>query len=452
MEKIAVNKLAEIIGAEGDVTKGLHCGGVSTDSRTVRAGDCFFAIRGKNFDGHDYVNQAIEKGAARAVVSRNIGVGRLGDKVLKVEDTIAALGRLAAWYRQKLNCRLIAITGSVGKTTTRELIYHVLSRHFKCHQSAKNYNNNIGLPLTILGADGGHEIIIAELGTNHPGEIACLTKIARPDAAVITNVHAAHLEGFDSIQAVAEEKISIAQGLREGGRLFINRDQEILVNLARKRGIAFTGFGRSAPAGDVRYTPEGGYFRTKNADIFVPLPGPGNLDNALAAFAVCRNFGVGAVEFADDVKSFGGCEMRTEVLRMAGVVIINDCYNANPASMKNALEILRMLSKEQNRRSLFICGEMAELGRHAAALHQQLGENIGRLGVQVVIGIGPMANIAAQQASKINSRLRLWSFTDTVSACNGLSEIVENDDIILVKGSRSARLEVVTEKLKQIFE
>ena len=224
MKNFHVKDLAQIINAHlhGDTDTSFQK--VNTDSRTIRPGDCFFAIRGENFDGHDYVADAFEKGAACAVVNQDCK--HKAPCLLKVNDTIDALGQLAAEYRRLMNFKVIAITGSVGKTTTRQITHHVLSRHFKTIQSQKNFNNQIGLPITILEANSEDEIVVSEIGADRPGEIAYLTKIAQPDIAVVTNVHPAHLAGFGSIETIAREKLSIAQGLGENGTLIINGDSK----------------------------------------------------------------------------------------------------------------------------------------------------------------------------------------------------------------------------------
>ena len=231
MKKFQIADLAKIIKAHPQQAASPDSfTGVSTDSRSIQPGDCFFAIAGDNFDGHDYVPGVFAKGAACAVVSRDIDPA--GNCLLKVNDTTKALGDFAAEYRRLMNFKVIAITGSVGKTTVRQILYHVLSRHYRVYQSPKNFNNQIGLPLTLLGADPDHQIVIAELGTNHPGEIAHLTRIAQPNIAVVTSVHPAHLEGFGNVSAIAKEKLSISQGLPPDGVLIINAEALTTYHLA----------------------------------------------------------------------------------------------------------------------------------------------------------------------------------------------------------------------------
>jgi UDP-N-acetylmuramoyl-tripeptide--D-alanyl-D-alanine ligase len=229
MKEFPIPALAKIIKAKPLTNTGIFTG-VSINSRTTKAGDCFFAIAGENFDGHDYVADAFAKGAVCAVVSKDIEDKKSsGKSILKVPDTVKALGDFASQYRRQAGFKVVAITGSAGKTTTRQITFQALSRHFRVHQSPKSFNNNIGLPLTLLSADPDCRIVIAELGSNHPGERACLTRIANPDIAVVTNVHPAHLEGFGNLQTITQEKLSISEGLTPDGVFIINADFDELV-------------------------------------------------------------------------------------------------------------------------------------------------------------------------------------------------------------------------------
>ncbi len=340
--------------------------GISTDSRNIRSGDCFFAIKGENFDGHDYIDDVFDKGAVCAVVHKELDKEASNGKcVLKVDDTIKALGDFAREYRKRAGYKVVAITGSVGKTTTRQIIHHVLSRHFKVHQSPKSFNNNIGLPFTLLNAPPETQIVIAELGTNHPDEIAYLTHIAAPDIAVVTNVHPAHLEGFGTLEAIVKEKMSISEGLLSDGVMIINSDFAQLTNFCRERNIHFISFGKSdGLAKNIEFHGLSSSFTIDNVRIELPLPGPGNVENALAAWTVCKLFDISAKDFAEAFIDARPCvsTMRAEVLQIGTLTVLNDCYNANPASMKNALEVLSNIDSSGKRRKVFICGDMAELG------------------------------------------------------------------------------------------
>jgi UDP-N-acetylmuramoyl-tripeptide--D-alanyl-D-alanine ligase len=442
--------------------------GVSIDSRTTEPGDCFFAIPGENFDGHDYIADAFAKGAVCAVVNQNSTSGHVPrGTVLRVCDTIKALGDFAHYYRQKASFKVVAITGSVGKTTTRQIAYHALSRRFRVVQAPKNFNNNIGLPLTLLSANPDDQIVIAELGTNHPGEIAYLTGIAQPDIAVVTNIYPAHLEGFGSLQTIIQEKLSISDGLRPNGVLIINAGFGGLIDACRAKGVTFMTFGGSAGS-DYRvqniaydgfsssFTIYGPGQDASGTDICLPIPGPGNVQNALAAWAICSQCGSPIDDFARAVKTLPNVSMRVEPLRIGTLTVLNDCYNANPASMKNALDILARLypvsSSAQKGRLVFICGDMAELGEQAEALHNELGASIARAGVQVLLAVGKSARITAAAAKNAAEyALRVECFEDNLSACRNLEKFIEDDDIILVKGSRTAKLEMAVEKLKELF-
>ncbi len=458
MKKFTVSELAEIIGAEPKSnTSDKIITGMSIDSRTVKEGDCFFAIQGPNFDGHDFVEEAFAKGAACAVVNKNYcTAGQVQKTVLKVEDTIKALGTLARYYRQKCNFKVITITGSAGKTTTRHIINTVLSKHFRVHQSPKNFNNDIGLPLTLLGAEPGTEIVIAELGTNKTGEISYLSKIACPDIALITNIYTAHLAGFGFLDAIVKEKASIAVGLKKDGLLIVNSDFEKNIEPYIDKNVRSFTFGEGKnpdiKAHDVHLVGVTSRFTIDDTTVELPLPGRANFYNALAAWAVCKQFGVKISDFARSIKSFKAIPMRAEILQLGNLTILNDCYNANPASMKSALQILSAIDPAKRRRHVFICADMDELGELSETFHRQLGDDIAKTGIDFLLTAGPLSKIAADSA-KVSARhkLKTKSFPDTCSACDNLHKFVKDSDIILLKGSRSAKLELAVEKLKQLF-
>ncbi len=455
MKEISIKALARIIKADpaGDIDGSVIS--VSTDSRTVQPGDCFFAIAGDNFDGHNYVGQAIAKGAVCAVVSRDVE----GVPILKVQDAVRALGDFARYYRQQAGFKVVAITGSVGKTTTRQIAYHVLSQHYRVSQAQKNFNNQIGLPLTLLDAYAETQIVVAELGTNSPGEITYLTRIALPDIAVITSVYSAHLEGFGDLQAIIEEKLAISEGLQPDGVFIINGDCDQLVGAYRAKGnkpIPFYTFGKSDgcnyQARNINNTGFGSSFTIDGTQVYLPLAGPGNIDNALAAWAVCSQFGLTIEDFAQAVKTQPAVSMRTELLQIGTLTVLNDCYNANPASMKNALDILTNLDSTGKRRLVFICGDMAELGSQTERLHAELGDSIAGAGAQLVIAVGKFAKIAAEAAKRsAEYDLQTKCFEDTLSACNNLEHSIKDYDIILVKGSRTAKLEMAVERLIRLW-
>jgi UDP-N-acetylmuramoyl-tripeptide--D-alanyl-D-alanine ligase len=462
MKKLSLTELAKIIDAlligSHDAIRTTHDSSrISTDSRTIQPGDCFFAIAGPNFDGHNFLADAFAKGAACAVVCKDVPPNQFPDKIiLRVRDTIESLGLLAAWYRKNCNFKVAAITGSVGKTTTRQIIHYVLSKHLRVCQSPKSFNNFIGLPLTLLSANSDDDVVIVELGTNHPGEIGYLTRIAEPDIALVTAVAPAHLEGLGDLAAITAEKFSVADGLRPSGTLLLNGDYPKLVDYARTQGRTFRTFGTSQScdyrAEDIRSDGLTSTFRINGIDVHLPLPGLGNVQNTVAAWAVCAQFGIAVADFASAVKTLSPVTMRTEIVRIGSLTVINDCYNANPTSMKNAVDILAALGKNRNKRTIFICGDMAELGTQSEQYHVELGEYIANAKIDVLLTAGKLAQITAS-AAKQNARCdcRMRSFADAPQLCDNLQQFIKDLDIILVKGSRTNKLEQVVDKLKELF-
>ena len=461
MKEFPITDLAAITGAKLLVLCSKYDASsfirVSTDSRTTKVGDCFFAIPGENFDGHDYVSDAFAKGAVCAVVSKDIDDEESAGKcLLKVEDTIKALGELAREYRRRAGYKVVAITGSAGKTTTRQILFHVLSKRFGVHQSPKSFNNQIGVPLTLLGAGSDDQIVIAELGSNHPGEISYLTRIAEPDIAVVTNVHPAHLEGFGDLQTIIQEKSSISEGLKPNGVFIINADFDRLVDACRAKGLSFTTFGKSDGcdyrAGNIRPDGLAGRFTIDGVEIYLPLAGPGNVENALAAWAVCSQLGLNIRDFAEALRTLPPVSMRAEVQNIGTLTVLNDCYNANPASMRNAIDILAQIDQTGQRRRVFICGDMAELGRHAEQLHAELGKYIIQANVQLLLTVGKLAETTATSVrASSGDNMQTKCYEDAVSINNNLHKYIKDYDIILIKGSRVAKLETVVEKIKELF-
>ena len=459
MKPINATQLAEIISGELIAGEGaLSFNGVSIDSRTVQPGQVFFAISGENFDGHDYVAAAIEKGAVCIVVQRKIDTPTK-TPLIQVDDCIAALAQFAAWYRQQLSAKVIAITGSVGKTTTRQILHQILTRFFKCRQAPGSFNNHIGLPLTILSAESDDDILLAELGSNHPGEIASLTAVANPDIALITLVAPSHLEGFGSLENIIKEKASIAQGLRSGGMLYINGDQhDLLSHIRANYDVPVTTFGLGRECDivgtDLQTEGAGGSFVIDGQTVRVPLAGRANLVNVLSARAICRELAVSLPDFIEAAQQLKSPDLRLQVETIGPLTILNDCYNANPASMANALECLVSMAAKTDKRKVFISGSMAELGSQSESLHTQLGQKAAAEGVQVLLAAGPFAEQMLQGAAelKVSDPFKLCAFKNTGQLCDNLHKWIKPDDIILVKGSRSANLEKAIQRLRELFE
>lgn len=458
MIPIEISQVVNIIGGRvvgGEV--GGSITGVSIDSRTIGAGDLFFAIGGTNFDGHDYAAAAVEKGAACVVLERQINLpGETSAVVMLVENTIAALGKLAAWYRLQIKAKVIAVTGSAGKTTTRQMLCQVLSEFYQCRQAPKSFNNHIGVPLTILSTEADDAILLLELGSNNPGEIAGLTELSKPDAAVVTFIGPAHLEGFRTLENVLAEKASIAKGLRQGGTLYLNGDQPELVDKACTlfdgRIITFgSRQGCDIIGSDFQMDGNTGSLVIEGQRVNVPLAGRANLTNVLTVWSVCKDLNVSLSDYINIINRLKPVSMRLEVLHAGPLTILNDCYNANPASMANAIECLGKFITCEKKRRVFIAGTMYELGEQSQALHQTLGRQAADHGVMLLLCVGPFAKAIAAGALEACPQMQVETFENTDLLCNNLHKTIQPDDIILVKGSRAAGLEKAVERLRVMF-
>ncbi len=455
MRPLGIKKLAEIINARtgSDSTENISSAGI--DSRTLARGSVFFAIKGANFDGHDFVNQAFKNGAICAVVEKKISNAD-DKKILLVDDTIAALGELARFIRNDSDYKVIAVTGSSGKTTVRSLIFHILSGKFNCFTAPKSYNNNIGVPLTIFDAPDDCEFVIAELGSNHPGEIEYLSRIVCPDIALITTICPSHLAGLGSIEGVIKEKVAITTGLVPGGKLFANGADKELGDYCRDEKIAFTTFGTSknceVHVRDIELFGDKSRFFIENALVNLPLAGRANVENAIAAWAICKSLDISPEQFAHSVADIKPVDMRMEIIDFGPITVLNDCYNANPGSMKNAIETLSLMAKRKGKRPVFIFGRMGELGDQSQNLHTALGGEIARCRTPVLLTIKGDSAIAAKTAKKsADFDISVRIFKNVSGLCDNLYKFIQPDDIILVKASRSERFESVVDKLKDLF-
>lgn len=430
--------------------------GAAIDSRTIRPGQAFFAVRGEYFDGHDFAAEVAVKGAACIIAERAIDLPSDHTvPVLVVDSVLGALATLARWYRRQLSAHVIAITGSAGKTTTRHILHHVLSRFYRCHQAVKSFNNHIGVPLTILAAPPDSEMLLLELGTNHPGEIELLARIAKPDAACITLIGPAHLEGFGRIENILVEKTSIAKGLNADGTLYVNGDQPELTEYAKTLGCRVKTFGTTAGCDiigtDLASDGLTGRLTIEGRTVGVPLPGRANLMNVLTVWSICRDLKVALSDFIEAIQTVSPIPMRLAAETIGRMTLLNDCYNANPASMSNALEALSRLSGQTGRRAVFVAGSMGELGSLAAQLHHQLGHQAAHAGVACLLACGPFAPqiIAGATEGGLDADACKF-FADTAELCDKLHCFVRPADIILVKGSRAAGLEAAVDVIRRM--
>ncbi len=429
--------------------------GVTADSRAINSGDLFVALRGKRFDAHDFVAQAIAQGAAAALVERSAAMKHAADwqglPLIVVDDTRLALGKLAAFWRSRLNLKLVAITGSNGKTTVKEMLAAILREaagEGAVLATQGNLNNDIGMPLTLLKLRAQHKYAVIEMGMNHPGEIAYLSHIARPDVAVINNAGAAHLAGLGSVEQVARAKGEIFSGLAPDGVAVINADDAfapLWKELAH--GHAVIGFGleqASQVSATCRLTPLGSELQvTTSAGEFtasLQVPGLHNARNALAATAAAVALGIGLAAIAAGLGTFGGVKGRLQ--RRAGLhgaMLIDDSYNANPASVEAAIAVLARMPG----RKILVLGDMGELGPGACELHRELGAAAKQAGVDILFAHGDLCREAAAAFGK-----NAWFFERIEELLADLENLLAPDVTVLVKGSRFMQMERVVKSFE----
>ncbi len=420
--------------------------GVTIDTRTAGAGELYIALRGQHHDGHDFLTKAVEAGCVGAVVAADAQTcedlpERMPGGVIEVADTVEALGLLGRWHRGELTGRVIAVTGSNGKTTVKRMIHHILADRFNGSASPRSFNNAIGVPLTLLAAGPADDYVVCELGTSAPGEIAALADMARPDVAVITGIAEAHLERLGSLEAIAAEKASILGGLADGGIGVVQADQPLLREAVSRFDVPLRLFGfhgdADVCASDCRSGPEGTTFLLNGQGPFsVPTPGGHNASNAAAAVAVAMAMGMDLWQAANRLADFAGVEMRMERLHAGSVLVLNDAYNANPASVRAAGEVL---AGWVGRRRVMVVGDMLELGPDSAQLHRQTGEALSRMDIERIVGVGELGGLLAQSAERCGTDAR--AFADLDALRSALSDVLGEGDVVLLKGSRGAALE-----------
>ena len=446
MKPLSAQQIAEVLGA--DVAAGdpaaIVCAGVSTDTRKLNAGCAFFALRGENFDGDAFAADALAADAALVVVQRWSGDCPAGAAVILVPDTLAALQRLAYWWRRQLDIPVVCITGSNGKTSTKDLTTAVLSRRFRVSSTKGNLNNHIGLPLTVLATTLEDQAAVWEIGMNHAGELAPLCKIAQPKYGIITNIGTAHIEHLGSRDAIAEEKGTLARALPEDGVLFISAscDYHDFLRERTKAAMISVGDGRGiVRAENLRLEPDRSHFTLViegdgHAEVCLPVPGRHMVINALLAAAVGWKLGMPPCEIASglsEVKISGGRLARRVV---DGVTVIDDTYNANPESMAAAIETLADAPMPNGARRFVVLGRMGELGIHGPAAHHQIGKLAASHDL-VVIAAGEGAEGIAEGAGGAKY------FPVLADAAKWLAAEVKPGDAVLFKGSRSATIERV---------
>jgi UDP-N-acetylmuramoyl-tripeptide--D-alanyl-D-alanine ligase len=465
MRKLTLAEIAASVNATPPLAAdgSLTIDRVSTDSRAIRPGDLFWALPGARVDGHSFVNQAFAAGAAAAVVQvdRAPGAtsidGRPAKPTLRVPDTIRALGQFAAWYRRACSATVIAVTGSVGKTSTREAIFSVLSRNWFGVRSLKNYNNEIGVPLSLLELEPSHRFAVIELGASRTGEIAALAAIAGPQIGVLTTIGAAHLESFGSMDAIARAKSELICRLPPGGTAILNADDLQIQSIGQAAKCGVLWFGTQddphwlfASAKHITAVGEAVTFRLDSGQpVRIMAPGRHQVSAALAAVAVGRWMGMSEREIVAGLEAYRPATMRCQVERIGRVTVINDAYNASPTSMCAALDTLS--SWPTTGRRILVCGDMLELGRFGVDLHRQLGEQIARRSaIGRCIAVGPLCATTVEAARRTGMSAETIMHCDSVGrAAELLARTAGDGDIVLIKASRAMQLENVLSGLRK---
>jgi len=423
---------------------------VSTDTRDIKPGALFVPIVGDRFDGHEYILAAEEKGAVCAVTERQNIPDGVTIPLIYVASTRRALMDLAGYYRRLFDVVVVAITGSAGKTTTKDMIAHILARKFKTKKTFGNFNNDIGLPLSIFQLEQGDEVLVLEMGMNHAGEIHELSLTGAPDIAIITHIGDAHIENFENREGILHAKLEIIDGLKPGGVVILNGDDPLLTSMAaaekvKNFEVLYPGTENILQAEPIGLQESRCSFswRSKNVDLTVPIPGAHMVMNALLAVVVGLELGVAPSELSNGFDDFAPAEGRLTVETANDMTIINDVYNANPAAMKEAIKIVC----RQTARTVAILGDMGELGAVAEARHLEVGEFAAACSVDLLVAIGPLAKHIYEGFLAAQGTGRAEYFTDSAEFLAKWKEFLKPGDVVLVKASRSMAFENIVTTL-----
>ncbi|MCL2577077.1 MAG: UDP-N-acetylmuramoyl-tripeptide--D-alanyl-D-alanine ligase [Defluviitaleaceae bacterium] len=451
-------EITEIINACGgrilnDAETSKNVTSISTDTRTIKAGALFVAIAGENFDGHDYILKASENGAICVLSERQSQPTDIDVPLIYVGSTRRALMDLADYYRRKHSVKVIAITGSAGKTTTKDMIADILSQKFKTKRTIKNFNNDIGMPLSIFQLEPDDEVLVLEMGMNHANEIHELSLVGVPDIAVITHIGDAHIENFENREGILNAKLEIVDGLRADGTVVLNGDDPLLTgSIAAAKTERFNVL---CPSSKNIITAEPldshetcCHFTWRGESIFlnVPIPGAHMVMNALLATVVGLEMGVSPLQITKAFENFTPPEGRLNIFEANGMTIIDDVYNANPSSMFEAIKVLcRKTPENAQSRRVAILGDMNELGHVAIERHREVGEFAANAGIDLLITIGELSRFIYEGFLSVNSTGRAKYYETLEKFQIALSNNLNPNDIILVKASRGMRFEKITE-------
>jgi len=458
MEQLTLEQIAAFCGAEiQENYSDIFINGISRDNRYVNPGDLFVAIKGENFDGHSFVEKAAQAGASAALVSRD--VPEAGVPLLIVEDTIAALQEIAKGYRNMFNeITVVGITGSVGKTTTKEMCASVLSEGLYTLKTQGNFNNDIGMPFTVMGLNFSHQAAVLEMGANHFGEISRLTNIAAPDIAVITTIGESHIEYFKSKEGVRRAKLEILEGLKPDGTLVLCGDDPMLWQLRGTLGVKTVYCGVDNPECDVlgkviSENSEEIVFSVRGIsgiEFSINCAGRHNLKNALLAVAVGQAAGRSSEEIKKGLENFVNTGSRQKILKIRGATIISDCYNASPDSMRAALNVLGDF--KCNGRKIAALGDMLELGDHSQTAHFGIGE-FASARADIILAAGNWAQSVATGAENHGFPCdKILCFKDATELAEYIKAEISANDVLLVKGSHGMHMEIIIEELEKNAE
>ena len=417
--------------------------GWSVDSRTITPGNLFFALRGPNHDGSAYVEEVLKKGAIAAVAEKE-----LPGPVLVVPDALLALQQVATWARDQWGGDVVGITGSAGKTSTKDVIAQMLAVRLRTGKTIGNFNNHVGVPLSILRLPSDAQVAVLEIGMNHAGEILELSKIARPRVGVVTNVGYAHIEAFDSIDGIAAAKRELIDSLPPDGIAILNADDPRVARFSDGRAGRTITFGLSEDADiraeDVELLSESSRFRVGDVQFETRLPGRPGILNVLAGIAVAGVYEISPKHLPEVVAALVPGKMRGERFTIHGIQILNDCYNSNPDAARAMLGVLR---DTPGRRRIAVLGEMLELGRWSECLHRDVGRYVAECGIHVLVGIRGAARFTVDAAVEAGLAVdAAYFFDDPANAGDYLRQIAQEGDAILFKGSRGTRVELALER------
>lgn len=451
MDNLSLNEVIKVTDAESNSDENIFFDGVTTDSRKIVDGTLFVALKGEKFNGEDFVEDAIKKGATAAIVSKNFDKKISDGVILKVDDTLTAYQQIAGDWRDRFNIPIFAITGSTGKTTTKDLTAAVLSELGKILKTSANFNNEIGVPMTLLEITDEHKAAVVEIGMRGLGQIESLAKIAKPTVAIVTNVNETHMELLGSIENIAKAKGELVEAIQPGGTVILNVDNPYVADMVKlvKPGVKIITHGieknaelkaENVVTGETS-TDFDLLYKGKIFHFDLPIIGRHNVSNALAAIAAGISAGLLYQKTQRGLSSFATTKMRFEVIRRDRITIVNDAYNASPASMRAAI---KTSAEIYDSRKIAVLGDMFELGDIAENAHREIGEYLAENNFEILITVGELAKFIAEGAKSAGMK-KVFVTDSHEDAAKTLCGILKHDDVILFKASHGMHLEKVIE-------